>query len=67
MLAVGEMGSMKEMEIALADPTQAKVSATTANRRNHRGLIFCRPPQVRRECEWQRARIPDAKMTSQYR
>jgi hypothetical protein len=36
---VGEMGSMKEMEMALADPAQARVSATTANGRSTRGLI----------------------------
>jgi hypothetical protein len=40
MFSVGEMGSMNEIENALAEPTQAKVSATTANGRSIRGLIF---------------------------
>jgi hypothetical protein len=29
----------REMEMALADPTQAKVNATTASGRSNRGLI----------------------------
>jgi hypothetical protein len=39
-LAVGEIGSRKEIEIALAELTHAKVSAMTANGRSNRGLIF---------------------------
>jgi len=40
MLAVGEIGSMKEIEKALAEVAQAKVNATTASGRSSRGLIF---------------------------
>jgi hypothetical protein len=66
-LAVGEIGSMKEIEIALAELIHAKVSATTANGRNNRGLIFVASVH-RGTCNNKGCviGIPYAKMRSQY-
>src|SRR6266481_5646628 len=46
MLAVSETGSMNEIEMALAEPTHAKVTATRINGSNRRTLI-CAPSTVR--------------------
>src|SRR5260370_2165289 len=46
MLAVSEAGSMNEIEMALAEPTHAKVTATRINGSNTRTFI-CAPSTVR--------------------
>src|SRR5260370_40796743 len=46
MLAVSEAGSMNEIEMALAEPTHAKVTATRINGSNTRTFI-CAPSTLR--------------------